>query len=539
MKRILLLWSVLFLFYSCSSKLDYSDKKIFKYNESAGITSLDPAFAKDQANIWAVNQLFNGLVQFDSALNIKPCIAKSWLISDSGKVYTFYLRKDVYFHKNECFSNKDSTRKVVASDFVYSFNRLLNEKVASPGVWVFNNVEKNGFKALNDTTFQIVLKGSFPPFMGLLCMKYCSVVPKEAIENQENNFARNPVGTGAFCFKMWKEGVKMVLLKNKNYFEYDGANRLPYLDAVNISFVIDKQTAFLEFIKGNLDFISGIDASYKDELLTPQGLLNPKYSNKVYLIKQAYLNTEYLGFLMDDSLDIVKSSPLKDKRIRQAINFGFDRVKMMAYLRNNIGKAAVNGMIPRGMPSFDENKMYGYSYKPDKSRALLEEAGYPGGVGLPEIKLSTTASYLDICNYIQHELSQVGIKLIVDVTPPGSLREMIATSKMNFFRGSWIADYADAENYLSLFCTNNFCPKGPNYTHFSSKEFDKLYELSFSEVNDSLRYTYYQKMDSIIMSEAAVVPLYYDEVLRFIRKNIKGLGSNPMNLLDLKKVMKD
>jgi peptide/nickel transport system substrate-binding protein len=115
---------------------------------------------------------------------------------------------------------------------------------------------------------------------------------------------------------------------------------------------------------------------------------------------------------------------------------------------------------------------------------------------------------------------------------------MVATSKLNFFRGSWIADYPDAENYLSLFYSKNFCPNGPNYTHFKNQEFDLLYEKSLSETNTETRYTYYQKMDKLIIESAVVVPLYYDRVLRFTNKNIKGFESNAMNLLDLKRVSK-
>jgi peptide/nickel transport system substrate-binding protein len=115
---------------------------------------------------------------------------------------------------------------------------------------------------------------------------------------------------------------------------------------------------------------------------------------------------------------------------------------------------------------------------------------------------------------------------------------MVAQSKVNFFRGSWIADYPDAENYLSLFYTPNFCPAGPNYTHFSSVEFDSLYRQSMNESDDSLRGLLYMQMDKLLTDEAPVVVLYYDEVLRFSRKNISGLGSNPLNLLNLKNVKK-
>jgi oligopeptide transport system substrate-binding protein len=521
-------------------KRDENGKTVFRYNEAANITSIDPMYARDQANIWAVHQLFNGLVQLGEKLEILPCIAKSWEISDSGRIYTFHLRNDVYFHDSRSFPNGKG-RKVIASDFIYSFNRIADPGNASPGSWVFNYVNqvnrKYGFTAPNDTTFTVRLRNPFPPFLGLLTTMYCSVVPYEAVIYFGNDFRKNPVGTGPFVFRMWKEGVKLVLLKNRAFFEFEDGTRLPYLDAVSITFIPDKQTAFLEFMKGRLDFISGIESSYKDELLTRNGTLNPRHSGKINLITQPYLNTEYLGFLVDTDLKKSSTDPVTNRKVRQAINYAFDRVKMIEFLRNNIGTPGTGGIIPYGMPSFDTAEV-GYQYDPARARQLLREAGYPDGRGLPEITLSTTSDYLDICKYIQRQVEEIGIELKIDVIPPAALKEMKAQAKISFFRASWIADYPDEENYLSLFYSRNFCPKGPNYTHFSDKEFDILYEKSMNMTDDSIRHQYYRQLDRIIIREAPVVVLYYDQVLRFVRKGVEGLGSDPMNMLSLKRVRK-
>lgn len=537
MKNIFLYTTIVLLIVlqSCQHNNRNADKQIFKYNESAGIASLDPAFAKDQAMIWATSQLFNGLIELDSNLNVRPCIAHSWDISNDGKIYTFHLRNDVYFHTSPYFD--DSTRNVVAADFVYSFNRILDSKVASPGRWIFNEVayDENtpAFYAPNDTTFVIHLKQAFSPFLSMLGMPYCFVVPHEVVEHYGADFRQHPIGTGPFKFQLWKENVKLVMRKNHNYFEKDEkGNSLPYLDGVAITFIIDKQTVFLEFIKGNLDFMNSLDASYKDELLTQTGQLRDKYKNKINMHSQPYLNTEYLGFLMDND-----DSPTNDKRIRQAINYGFDRRKMMKYLRNNVGVPGCNGFIPKGLPGFDTSKIY-YEYNPQKALCLLAESGYPNGKGLPTIKLSTTATYLDLCKYIQQQLSIIGINIDVDVNPPGALREQIAQSKSNWFRGSWIADYPDAENYLSLFFSGNFCPQGPNYTHYKNNEFDELYIQAKATTNDSIRYKLYSDMDKLIMDEVPVVVLYYDQILHFTHKNIIGIQSNAMNSLNLKRVVK-
>lgn len=515
-------------------------KSIFRYNEAAGIINLDPAFARDQAHIWVCNQLYNGLVQLDDSLKVLPSIAKRWDISEDGLTYTFHLRNDVYFHNNEVFKN--GKRKVAAGDFVYSFNRLVDPATASPGAWVFANIDRtNGkydFEAENDTTLVIRLKKPFPPFLGILTMQYCSVVPQEAVEKFGPGFRKHPVGTGPFYLKNWEENIKMVLRKNENYFETQNGKRLPFLDAVAISFLIDKMTAFLEFAKGDLDFLSGIDPSYKDELLNRSGQLREKYRNRFNMIINPYLNTEYFGILMDTSLQLVRNSPLRLLPVRKAINYGFDRVKMIKYLRNGIGIPGTKGMIPKGMPAFDEHAGYGYHYDPEKSRRLLAEAGFGTDNPVPPITLVTTSDYLDMCKFVQAQLQQIGFTVEIEVSPPAAVIERRAQSKINFFRASWIADYPDAENYLSLFYSGNFSPSGPNYTHFSDAAYDSLYRLSFGLTDHKKRIKLYREMDSLMMSRSPVVILYYDQAVRFVQKNIEGMTGNPINLLNLKRVKK-
>lgn len=523
---------------SCHHNDPNDDKMIFRYNESAGIATLDPAYAKDQALIWACTQLYNGLIQLDSNLNVQPCIAKRWEVSNNNKTYTFTLRNDVCFHKNELFKTPDSTRRVNAQDFVYSFSRIIDPDIASPGLWIFSNVAENGIIAPNDSTLIINLKTSFPPFLSLLGMPYCSVVPHEVVDHYKADFRNHPCGTGPFKYQMWKENVKLVLRKNPDYFEFDDhGNRLPYLDAVSVTFIVDKQTVFLEFVKGNLDFMNSLDASYKDEILTQTGKLKTKYADKLVMTSTPYLNTEYLGFKMD----LQHQSPINDKRIRQAINYGFDRRKMIKYLRNNIGTPGCKGFIPCGLPGHDTASTYGYEYNPQKAKELLEEAGYPNGKGLPTLQLATTSSYLDLCKYIQQQLGLIGINIKVDVAPPAALREQIAQGKSEWFRGSWIADYPDAENYLSLFYSPNHSPDGPNYTHYTNKQFDLLYSKANKETNPKIRAEIYRNMDSLIMDEAPIMVLYYDQILHFTHKGkggITGIRSNAMNALDLRYAIK-
>ena len=522
---------ILILLFSCVNKSNTNkDHLVFRYNEHANINTLDPAFSRTLQDTWVCNQLFNGLVQLDSDLNILPSIAKDWTISEDGLIYTFNLRNDVYFHKHKLFG-KNSTRIVVAKDFTYSLNRLKDEKIAAPGSWVLNKVDS--FKAVNDTIFEISLKQPFPAFIGLLSMKYCSVIPREVAEFYGTDFRSHPIGTGPFKLKRWEENIKLVFRKNNNYFEKDETGKpLPYLEAVAITFLPDKQSEFLQFTQGNIDFLNSLDASYKDELLTADGKLRGKYAETVDMIRGPYLNTEYLGFYLGSQTPEIQS-----ELIRKAINYGFDRKKMMIYLRNGIGNPANGGFIPKGLPG--HNPSIGFTYKPEKAKQLVEQFKNESGSTNPEITLVTSSNYLSFCEFIQRELEKTGLTINVDVMPEATLRSARSNGKVDMFRSSWIADYLDAENYLSIFYSKNFAPDGSNYFHYKSTQFDSLYNKAFTVTDIEKRKHLYTTMDSLVMQKTIMVPLYYDEVIRFTRKNVKGLGTNPINLLDLRYVQKD
>jgi peptide/nickel transport system substrate-binding protein len=512
---------------SCQSNRESTDKFIFRYNESAALNSLDPAFAREKSNLWVTNQLYNGLVQMDNNLQVKPSIAKRFVLDSTATHYTFTLRSDVFFHANACFG-ADSTRVVTAHDFAYSFTRLLSPELASPGRWTFDAVDT--FWAENDTTLNIKLRYPFAPFTGILTMKYCSVVPHEAILAYGETFSQNPVGTGPFTFVAWHRNEKLVLRKNPRYFEQDeNGTPLPYADGVAIRFVTDPQAAFLEFLKGNNHLISGLDASYKDELLSPEGELNPKYAERFILAKQPYLNTEYLIFTVDSA----NPELVIDKRLRLAINLGFSRKNMMAYLRNNIGKPADGGMVPFGLPGYGAGT--GYTYNPDKARALL--ADYKKEFGqLPTITLSTVSNYRDVCEFIQGELGKLGLIIQVDVVPPANLREQKSQGTMPFFRASWIADYPDAENYFMLFYGPNRSPNGSNYARYHNPQFDRWYLQAQQSSDEAQRQKIYHQMDSLLIYDAPIVPLFYDEMVRIYPRNFTGLESNALNVLDLRRV---
>ena len=526
-------WLLCCLLGACYNKTG-REKNIFHYNEFSGIPTLDPAFAKSQATMWPAHQLFNTLVEIDDSLHIVPSLATGWEISDDRTVYTFHLRKDVFFHDDPAFPGGKG-RKMKAEDIVYSLSRIMDKKVASPGAWIFSRKTDTiqPFLAVNDSTFRLTLLRPYNPILGILSMQYCSIVPKEVVEHYGNDFRRHPVGTGPFRMVAWEEGQALVLKRNEKYFEKDSVgNPLPYLDGVKVTFYDSKATEFLLFRQKELDFINDIEASFKDEVLTKSGTLHKEWEGKIRLIASPYLNIEYLGILMDTTNPLLAGSPLRTKKIRQAINYGFDRRKMTLYLRNSLGTPAESGFVPLGLPSFDSVAVKGYHFDPAKTKLLLAEAGFPGGKGLPVIKLLTIAIYADMANFIAKQLEESGIPVQVEVVQKSLLLDMTSGSRAAFFRGSWIADYPDAENYLSVFYSKN--PAPPNYTRYHNSAFDLLFEKAIAETNDSARYELYRQADQLMINDAPVVPLWYDKAVRLVQTRVGGFRANAINLLELR-----
>ena len=522
---------ILNIFFACTAEVS-KYKKIFYYNETSGISSLDPAYAKNLAIMWAIHQLYNTLVEVDSNLVMKPSLAKSWEISDDHTIYTFHLRTDVFFNDDPVFPNGKG-RKLKASDIVFSFHRLIDPKTASSGAWIFNDrIAENGFLALNDSTFQLKLIRPFQPILGILSMQYCSIIAQEAVEKYGTDFRSHPCGSGPFKLQYWQEGEAMVLEKNDHYWEKDSlGNRLPYLDAVKVSFYNNKATEFLEFRQGRLSFINDIDPSFKDEVLTRKGELREQWKDKIELQKHPYLNTEYFGILMDTANELVKNSPLKIKAVRQAINYSINRRQLIMYLRNSIGYPAESGMVPFGLPSKNADSVKGYLYNPDTARALLNKAGIDVK-NAPVIKLLTISTYADIASFAAHAIEQTGLKVQVEVIQKSLLLQQTAQQQALFFRASWIADYPDAENYMAQYYSKN--PSPPNYTRYNNPAFDVLYEKALGETNDSLRYILYRKMDQLVMNDAPVVPIWYDEVIHLVQPGITGFYPTSMNMLELR-----
>ncbi|MFM8566021.1 MAG: ABC transporter substrate-binding protein [Bacteroidota bacterium] len=504
---------------------------LFRYNEASGISSLDPAFARDQAHNWVIRQLYTTLFETDSSGQLRGLLAEAWGSAADGRSAGIRIRRDVAAHDDPCFEGQ--THYLDAHDVASSLQRLKSPATASPGAWLLETVDS--VWAASTDSLVLTLTAPDPALWSKLSVPYTAVVPRQAITRYGADLSEHPVGSGPFQFKAWQRGQKLVLRRHPNYAERDAqGHQLPYLEAVSITFTPDRQSAFMAFVQGELDFLTGIDPTYKDQWLEADGSLKAQWRNQFTQRTAPFLNTEFL---------VVRYSPcnpsyLADVRVRRALNWAVDRDGIIRYLKNGMGVPAHGGILPAGMPGYRPAADWAtpWSYRPDSARILLQQAGILAADGRPKpgiqpLVLSTTASYRDVAEFLQSSWTQLGLPVEVQVLPSATFREDKAQGRLGLYRASWIADYPDPSNYLMLYGESG----GPNVSGYPGLP---GYATFCAESDPSKRTQQAAQLDAELHRQAVLIPLFYDVSLRAWPKEWVGPPPHPMNELDLRRVRK-
>lgn len=544
----------------CGSSVDEFAGNAFFYNDPDGLNTLDPVAIGARSPWWIGSHIFLGLVDLDSTLAPMPRLAKGWTTSEDGLRWTFNLRTDINFADDQSFPGGKG-RRVTAEDVRYSFERVCDPASGTTGFWVFRGKVKgadeyyqsrsqqgatplehvSGLQVIDDSTFTIELVSPFPPFLSMLSIPYCYVVPKEAVMKYGADFFKNPVGAGPYRLVEWQKDQRLVLARNPGYYEVDpSGTQLPYLDSVVVTFIKDGKTEFGEFQQGRLDAIATIDPAFVESVIMPDGRnLTPEYAEYKLLTSNA-MSVDYYCFLIDSTAGGAAGSPFVNNRdLRQAINYGIDRERIVRYVLHGRGAPGSHGPIPPGTPGY--GGVEGYTFDREKAVALLAKAGYPGGKGLPPItlQLASGEKNANIAEAVQDQLAGLGINITLKQVDLSEHRGMMDDGKLAFFRASWQADYPDAENFLALFYTPFMAPRGPNRSRISNRAVDSLYRLGLvPTLTPAERASIYSQAERIILDEAPWVILYYGINQRLTQPWISGYGVDVLDRLQLTRVRK-
>ncbi len=504
--RVLLNISFLLLFLSCSHT---PEKKILIIPLKGGIVRTDPAFALSLNSIRILQQIYEPLIKLNEKMELVPAVAKRWK-QISPVEYIFIIRKNILFHNNQ---------PLKIQDVVFSLERLCDPQLASPYAWLFldkivgakefyNGKAKHikGFSIKNDSTLSIKLTKPFAPFLYILTMVPCSIVPENTVKNHYEKFLEYPIGTGYFRFFKADMPRYVLLKKFPKYRKETQGNVETVFFEINPNVLTNN----ISFFKGKFHVLPDVHKVYK--VLLQQKKL-PAF---VEVRKINELGTEFLAFRPK------KNTWLFKEEHRRKLGFAIDRTLLCARLFAGEGVPANNGFLPKGLPGLPQRPEL-WKYRPE----LVNNASF--------LTLYCSPQRKELAEFLKHSFENIGIKTKILLREAATLRKEAREGKLTFWLASWLADYPDPENFLALFYSQNKSPEGPNRTHFENKKFDSLYVNSTQNPNPSV----YLQAEKILFEKIPVIPLYYYSSYFLVNKNkVKYFPQTPIaTLFPLEKVI--
>lgn len=496
------------------------------------VTSLDPALASDSYSQKLVCAIFDTPLQYRYTKKTPVQLQCGMLekmpeFSPCGKKMILTLRKDLFFHENKCFPDERS-RKVTAGDLRFSILRLADPRLMSGGYFLVRGKireldkfrkevqkspagdfsaykkEYSGLRIIDDCTLEITLTKSDPRFIYALAMPFFSVVSEKCAQYYKEEFASNPVGSGAFVMKEWVKDHRMILEKypcyRTEYYEEDRKKLLPYLDRVECYFVRQDLASWLMFLQGKLDF-SNLDGEKFDAVSDASGnLISALHKRGIRLLSAPFFEVTYIGFHFGDP------RLANNKKLRQALCLAFDK---------DFRKESSNGRfmkiyspIPSGVAGALEQEKGSFGEKDlQRAKKLLAEAGYPGGIDPATGKnlvftfdqAGGETFFRQTAEMLASDMKKIGIEITPVFNNRARFFQRLRQNQVQLFRLSWVGDYPDAENFFQLFYSPN--AGSCNRAAYKNTQFDAMYE-EIREMKDSPQRTAkYEKMTRFLMEE--------------------------------------
>ncbi len=512
---------------------------VLRLASASHIKGFDPVHAGDSPSIAVMALAYEPLLQYkylERPYAVEPCLAAGMPeVRADGLVYRFRIRRGIRFVDDPCFAASGGAgRELVAEDFIYAFKRLADVKTQPTGWWIFdgkivgldafykasateNGVDYDrpveGLRAPDPYTLEIELTGPYPQLLYVLAMTYTSAVAREAVEHYGEEFLNHPVGTGPYRLERWARGSKVVLVRNPGWrgetypamgeeddrelgLLDDAGKAVPFIDRIERTILVESQPRWLQFMKGQFD-AGGIPKDNYDSAIGPDRELLPEMEGKgIKLLKTPTLVVTYAAFNLDDPVLGAH------KLLRQAMAHAYDIERRIEIFAN--GRAIpAHGPLPPGLFGYDADYRNPYrDYDVAKAKALLAEAGFPDGGGLPafayDYVASTTARQQ--AELFKREMAEIGIEIELNASTWPQFLERVKGRKAQIWGLAWGADYPDPENFLQLLYGPNSSP-GPNGSNFDHPEYNELYDRMRIMPNGDERLRLIRRMVDIVSEE--------------------------------------
>lgn len=497
--------------------------KVLTYAIGTDITSLDPVRQAENNQRLISVQVMETLVAYDENLKLVPLLAESWEPLNGGQQWRFKLRDNVFFHDDPCFQGKP--RKVVASDVVYSLQRMLDPKTKTLGAYTLTDLVEGaapfadgkattvpGIVAENDNSVLIKLIKPYGQFPARMSLAFTAVTPKEAVDFYKDQWGTKLVGTGPFKLKSWDVARgEIALERNPKYWQSTTSN----LTDVTFKTIKSDAAQLTGFSQGQIDVIE-VSPTLAPQVFGQDGKPTGQFA-EAQVKRSANLLINFVGFNL-------KRPVVQDKNFRLAINYAIDKEKLIQTVLNGVAKPA-NGPLSPGISGADDQSIYRQDIA--KARELLKASPYKG----QELAYITdnSATSVAVSEFLQAQLAAIGVKLRIDKNPESVWIDKLVKGQFDLAKVYFGFDYPSADSSFSQFVTANFPPQGNNFYYYSNPKFDALYAESLKQTDPAKAEALFQQMNQIIRDDVPWAFLYSPERVLAIRKDMAGVKTNPLS----------
>jgi oligopeptide transport system substrate-binding protein len=503
-------------------------------------------------------QIHEGLVRLNpKTLEPIPGLAEKWEVSPDGKTITFHLRQGAYFQNSEDAENGKKGSEVTSKDVKFTFELLSTDRMTNMhfatvckdrlvGANEFfeasgkgQKVDLKGFKIIDKYTFSITLNNASSIFLQILANPVTSIISEDAYKQQYENLK---VGAGPFLYSTKQSGPKrIVLLRNPNYYGKDEkGNSLPYLDSVIIDILNSTEEGLTAFKEGKCEYVGTIPSNAVRQIVE-ENIKDFENNPPAFILERSSeMVSQYYVFN-------INKAPFNNMKVRQAFNFAIDRDKIIdKVLQGQAYGPGSYGITPPTFEGYKVADIVGYNFDPEKAKKLLMEAGYPGGVGFPEVQLLVNSGNTrnnTVAAEIQRHLKEnLNVNISFESLPNGDKYKLQTKGLGDIFRDGWIADYPSPESFLSVFYgepvpSDTSKVSYPNTQRYVNAEFDKYYKLGRDARQRDSSYYYFMRAEQILMHDAPLMVLWYESNYRLISSKLKNFAVNPLRYFDLTRVM--
>jgi oligopeptide transport system substrate-binding protein len=475
--------------------------------------TIDPALNTAVDGATLIIHAFEGLMRLNKDGVPVPGQAESYEVNEDKTIYTFHLRDGLKWSDG---------KELTANDFVYSWNRAISPDTAADYNYLFDIIDgfeegKLNIKAADDKTFVVTLKVATPYFLELTAFPTFSPVRQDFIEANGDAWATKPetyIGNGPYKLKEWVPGSHMIYVKNPNYWDYQN------LGPESIKFVLME------------DDMAILNAFQREEIYFADTMPNDEidaWKDKPEFNLQGQLGTYYISFNC-------KKPPLDNPKVREALSLAIDR----EWICVNIGKSGqepAGAFVSTGLFDADPKKEfrdiggnyfdpYDYEGNLERAKALLKEAGYPDGEGLPQMEYlyNEGTGHQAIAEALQNMWSKIGVKVTLSSQEWSTFLNTRKTGDYHIARNGWLSDYNDPISMLDMWITDS----GNNDAQWSNPEYDALIAKIKASSDQEERFRLMHEAEDMLFEEHILAPIYYYVDLYLVNQKVEGFWSSPL-----------